>query len=263
MASRKNSSREILIMEQVDFLSLWAKRNSVDVSAGILALHGFTGCGADFDYPKTYLPKNCVWETPNLPGLALPELCRYLRERWDALPQEMPRILLGYSMGGRIALHLARELPWRAGDKLVLISASPGISDASEREARRLADFSLAEKIESAESAEKFYAEWRKNPLIATQDRLPSPWRERLLAQRALANPGLWATHLRLLGTGTLPSLWEVLPTIPAPETWLVVGEEDKKFCGIAEKMNARIPRSRVVIVPACGHAPHLEFSAA
>ncbi|MGN0861451.1 MAG: alpha/beta fold hydrolase [Candidatus Spyradosoma sp.] len=235
-------------------------------SALIFALHGFTGTGADFECARRFFPEDAFrWDAPDIPPLALPETLAFLRERAERLRAgtRAPLSLLGYSMGGRLALHLARTFPWRAGDRLVLVSASPGLADARERALRREADEALARKIDAAESAEAFYSEWRKIPLIATQERQPSPWRERLRARRAAADKSVWAAHLRALGTGTLPSLWEGLEEIPAPETLLVVGEEDEKFRRLAERMREAIPRSRVETVPACGHSPHLENPAA
>lgn len=231
----------------------------------IFALHGFTGTGADFDCARSFFPEKIRTDAPNLPPFALTEMLAFLRERIEKFRAgtHAPLTLLGYSMGGRIALHLALAFPWQKNDRLVLISASPGIADARERELRREADEVLVQKIDVAESAEKFYAEWRKTPLIATQNRQPSPWKERLLAERAAADKSVWAAHLRKLGTGTLPSLHARLGEIAAPETLLVVGEKDKKFRRIAEEMHAAIPRSRIAVVPASGHSPHLENPAA
>lgn len=239
-------------------------RRDVSFSSAVLALHGFTGAGADFEILREFLPAGTRFDAPDLPPLALPQMLAFLRERWEKLAGAgTPRALLGYSMGGRIALHLAREISWRAGDRLVLVSASPGLDDAREREARRRADEALAEKIEASASVEAFYAEWRKIPLIATQEKMPQPWRERLLARRAAADRLVWAAHLRLLGTGTLPPLWGALAEIAAPETLLAVGENDEKFRRIADRMRSALPRSRVCVVPACGHSPHFENAAA
>lgn len=234
-----------------------ARVKSAAVGA-VLALHGFTGDGADFEYLKNHYAENAHWETPNLPALPLPELCEILRPCWEKLAG-MPRVLLGYSMGGRIALHLAEKISWNANDALVLISASPGLADEREREARIAADEISAKKIENSASAKKFYEEWQKQPLIATQRRLPSPWRERLLARRTDADRYIWSAHLRLLGTGALPSLWDRLVENPAPEITFVVGEEDLKFRNIAGQMQAKLPRSRIIVVPESGHSPHLE----
>lgn len=236
----------------------------------VLALHGFTGSGDDFEFarkiffekfPKNDLPAH-AFDAPDLPVLDLAGTLAFLREHWEKLAElNIPRTLLGYSMGGRIALHLALTKDfWREGDRLVLVSASPGIENPQERLARNLADNALADEIERAESAEKFYAFWQKKPLIVTQSREPSPWRERLLERRFHADKGVWAQHLRELGTGALPSLWEKLSALNVPAgTQLVIGEEDEKFRAIAEKMHSKIPHSKIVAVPKSGHSPQLE----
>jgi len=236
----------------------------------VLALHGFTGSGDDFEFARKIffekfrgneLPEN-AFDAPNLSPENLAGTLDFLWERWEKLSRSnLPRTLLGYSMGGRIALHLALTKNfWCDGDRLVLVSASPGIENPREREARRLADNALADEIDRANSANFFYERWRKNPLIATQSREPSPWRERLLERRAHADKSVWAQHLRNLGTGALPSLWKKISALNVPAgTLLVVGEEDVKFRAIAGKMHASIPHSTVAIVPASGHSPHLE----
>lgn len=228
------------------------------VSRGILALHGFTGAGADFDFLKSKSPAHFLWEAPNLPAVPLDSLCEKLRERWARL-SAFPRTLLGYSMGGRIALHLAKRIPWNEADELVLVSASPGIAEERERAARRDADEALAREMEQFASAEKFYEKWQRVPLISTQRRLPSPWREQLLARRAAADWRVWASHLRLWGTGTLPSLWDGISALAVPNIRVIVGEEDLKFRAIAEKMCEKIPRSRMIVIPSSGHSPHFE----
>ncbi len=226
----------------------------------ILALHGFTGSGTDFDLARSLFPADVAWDTPDIPALPLDNLCEFLRGRWEKLSGS--RTLLGYSMGGRIALHLVARLLWRAGDKLVLVSASPGLADPQQRAARRNNDELLAREIDCCRSAAEFYERWRQTPLIATQDRMPPPWRERLLASRCRGDLHTWASHLRLLGTGMLPSLWGKLGGIVAAETLIVVGEKDAKFSRIAAQMVAEIPHCRRIVVAESGHAPHLENAA-
>lgn len=231
----------------------------------ILALHGFTGCGADFDCLREGLPRT-HWDTPDLHASetpeAFPELLAMLIRRFEHLPAQLPRILLGYSMGGRIALHVAqallRENRWRPQDKLVLISASPGLKTDAERHARRERDAALAAKILAAPSAEAFYAFWQTVPLIATQKTMPEPWRSRLLESRKNADKTHWAQSLKHFGTGTLSSLWDGLCNFNA-DTMLIFGENDAKFSAIARSMHAELPHSQLYAIPRCGHAPHLE----
>lgn len=233
--------------------------------ASVLALHGFTGCGNDFDSLRHFFP-DTFFDTPNLHGNDVAKdfstLLERLSERFKNLPDALPRILLGYSMGGRIALHLALKLScenaFREGDSLVLISASPGLQSEAERAARREHDAQLAEKILAAPSAETFYAFWQNVPIIATQKNIPEPWKSRILSNRAKADKTAWADALVKYGTGTLPPLRNQLGKI-ACETILICGERDSKFSQIADAMHKALPRSRILKIPHCGHAPHLE----
>ena len=235
----------------------------------VLALHGFTGCGNDFDCMRHTFP-DVFFDAPDLHAADIPEdfpkLLALLESRFERLPEANPRVLLGYSMGGRIALHLALRLArngrFRQGDRLILISASPGLKREEERAARRAHDTALSRKIFAAPDAAAFYAFWRTVPIIASQANIPEPWNSRILESRAAADKARWARSLETLGTGTLPSLWHELSEIKV-ETLLVCGENDTKFSQIAEAMNARLPHSCLVKIPGCGHTPQLENPAA
>jgi 2-succinyl-6-hydroxy-2,4-cyclohexadiene-1-carboxylate synthase len=157
--------------------------------------------------------------------------------------------LVGYSMGGRIALHMALAMPKRVA-RLVLIGASPGVADPAERAARREADERLADEIEGL-PLEEFARRWASNPVLAGQ---PAWVRE----DRLRNTPSGLARALRGLGTGALPPLWERLGELRMPVV-LVVGERDRKFRTIADAMSAGIGDVEVVVVPDVGHAVHLE----
>jgi 2-succinyl-6-hydroxy-2,4-cyclohexadiene-1-carboxylate synthase len=160
-------------------------------------------------------------------------------------------VLVGYSMGGRIALHAALSLK---PERLVLIGASPGLADAAERAARRAADDALADRIEEI-GVEAFAAEWGELPLFAGQ---PERVRAAANADRLRNTPFGLANALRGLGTGVMEPLWERLGELTMPVA-LVVGERDEKFRATAERMRERLPDAQLQVIPATGHAPQLE----
>jgi 2-succinyl-6-hydroxy-2,4-cyclohexadiene-1-carboxylate synthase len=165
--------------------------------------------------------------------------------------------LVGYSMGGRIALHVALATGERV-ERLILIGASPGIADDGERAARRRADEELADQIKRS-SIEEFAQRWAQTPVLAG---LPPAVLEAAHADRLRSTPAGLARALRGLGTGALPSLWGRLGELSMPVK-LAVGERDSKFQAIAASMARGIPAAEVVVVPGAGHAVHLETPAA
>src|SRR3954447_25357282 len=166
---------------------------------------------------------------------------------------DVPQVLAGYSMGGRIALHAALARP-ELVQRLILLGASPGLATEAQRAERRAADNALADRIEVI-GVEAFAAEWARLPLWEGQSERV---RAAANADRLRNTAGGLAAALRGLGTGTLPSLWERLGELTMPVT-LVTGERDAKFRAIADRMAERLPRAEVVVVPGAGHAAHLE----
>jgi 2-succinyl-6-hydroxy-2,4-cyclohexadiene-1-carboxylate synthase len=166
--------------------------------------------------------------------------------------------LVGYSMGGRIALHAALMLRGRI-ERLVLIGASPGIADGHKREARVQADEALADWIETSASIEKVARRWEKTPVLEGQ---PPEVAAFVHENRLLNTPAGLARALRGLGTGALPSAWEHLGALAMPVV-LIAGEHDWKFKKVAEQMAASIDWAEVIVVPGVGHAAHLEDPAA
>jgi 2-succinyl-6-hydroxy-2,4-cyclohexadiene-1-carboxylate synthase len=164
--------------------------------------------------------------------------------------------LVGYSMGGRLALGMALAHPERV-ERLLLESASPGLAGAGERARRRRADEALARQLER-EGLAAFVRSWERMPLFATLRLLPDAARADLRRQRIACSPGGLAASLRALGTGTQPWLGGRLGELSLCVT-IVVGGRDEKFRAIGAWMRARLPVARLETVPGAGHAPHLE----
>lgn len=236
----------------------------------LVLLHGFTGSaanwrahtalfGAHFQTLAVDLLGHGQSDSPTDPA----------RYRMDACVEDLLAVfnqlklkrlsLLGYSMGGRVALHFAAAHPERV-NALILESASPGLADANEREARKQSDDALADFIER-EGLAAFVDRWENLPLFASQARLPEARRAELRSQRLQNNPLGLANSLRGLGVGVQSPLWEALPNLRAP-TLLIAGELDSKFTAIARSMAHVFPQPRLAIAPGAGHTVHLECSA-
>jgi 2-succinyl-6-hydroxy-2,4-cyclohexadiene-1-carboxylate synthase len=167
-----------------------------------------------------------------------------------------PADVVGYSMGGRIALHLAATRPERVR-RLVLESSSPGLDSEDDRVRRKEDDDALAARIEEG-GVEAFVEEWARLPLFASQARV-DPMALRRQREIRLANDGVGlAAALRKLGTGSLPSLWGSLPQVAVP-VLIIVGALDAKFMDIGERMADALPHARLVVVSNTGHCVHLE----
>ncbi len=158
---------------------------------------------------------------------------------------------VGYSMGGRVALHAALVAP-ECVERLILIGATAGIEDPDERRARREADDRLAHRIETI-GVPAFVEEWLTNPLFAGLDDVTALRSDRLRNTSA----GL-ASSLRSTGTGTQAPLWDRLGEIRCP-VLVLVGEHDIKFADLGRRLVEGLCRAELVVIPGAGHSVHLE----
>ena len=231
----------------------------------ILALHGFTGSGLDFNPIIKNLNSNIHWITPNLPGHGphpkispnSPYSFNNTIDDLYSLTRNYPQItLLGYSMGARIALLYALKYISQISS-LILISPNPGITDINERKQRKQWDDSTADSILN-QPLEQFIHHWQNNPLIETQKSIPKEISNSLLENKRLSNPQGLSLSMRFLGTGSMPSQWDSLHQITCP-TFLITGEKDTRYEAIAHSMKEKIPHASNYSIPDAGHAPHLE----
>jgi 2-succinyl-6-hydroxy-2,4-cyclohexadiene-1-carboxylate synthase len=159
---------------------------------------------------------------------------------------------VGYSMGGRYALHVALRHPGLVR-RLVLVSATGGLDDPHDRAVRRQADEALAVKVET-EGVPAFVAWWLQRPLFAT---LP-PEAAALDSRLGGTAAGL-AGSLRLAGTGTQEPLWPELARLEMP-VLVVAGSEDRAYLGHGRRLAAGVgSNATLAVVPGAGHACHLE----
>jgi 2-succinyl-6-hydroxy-2,4-cyclohexadiene-1-carboxylate synthase len=164
--------------------------------------------------------------------------------------------LVGYSLGGRLALHFALEaqhLLWA----LVLESASPGIDDPMERDARFAADVQLAASIER-DGIGPFAERWQAQPLFASQARLPDTALAEQRRQRLENSPTGLANSLRGMGAGTQEYLLPRLSEIRVP-TLFLAGALDHRYAALAPLMAAEVAGAEHGIIEGAGHTTHLE----
>jgi 2-succinyl-6-hydroxy-2,4-cyclohexadiene-1-carboxylate synthase len=160
--------------------------------------------------------------------------------------------LCGYSMGGRVALHVALAAPERVRS-LVLVAGSAGIEDERERAARREADELRARQLEE-EPYERFIERWRSQPLFADE---PPEVGELARADQRRNSPVALAAVLRGIGTGEMTPLWSRLGELQM-EVAVITGERDSKFRTLGRRMAELLPNGRLIVVPG-GHGLPLE----
>lgn len=265
--SKLRSSSESISFK-VGFLRIAAEvHRAPDLAAPtILALHGFTGSSADWDPLRCALgPDTAHWICPDWPGhgrsgapdvvdpYQLPTCLQLLRHAAGSRSPNSRLVLLGYSMGGRIAWHFLRH---HRVDTAILIGASPGIADPVERARRRQQDARWI-RLLLRHGIHSFCKHWEEQKLIAPQTCLPEPLRSAVARRRRAQNPVGLAHSLQAVGSGNLPSLEIGLPH--SPPAHLVSGQLDTRFKNLHQNLASRYPQLTPHTIPNAGHAPHLE----
>ncbi|MGA1841253.1 MAG: 2-succinyl-6-hydroxy-2,4-cyclohexadiene-1-carboxylate synthase [bacterium] len=231
----------------------------------ILFLHGFMGDGDDWAAVIRGFMDNYYCITVDLPGhgktrirdwkrgYGMPETAKAVICLIDGLRISRCAIV-GYSMGGRLALYLILHYPERFG-KGVLESASPGLRKKAERVVRITHDDQIASELGKT-PFDKFLDKWYLQSIFGALRGHPDF--QDLLCKRKKNVPGELARSLRDMGTGKQASLWADLRNNRVPLLFLA-GELDTKFSSIAYGMEQACPQSRVEIIAGCGHNIHFE----
>lgn len=161
----------------------------------------------------------------------------------DRLAQRIaaPITVVGYSLGGRLALGIACRYPEKV-QRLVLIGTHPGLDGPDTRLERMANDDALADELER-EGMQTFFDLWDAQPLF---ERRPAPDRRGLEASAL-------AAAMRAFSLGRMPSRWLELSKLRMPVTW-VAGEHDEKFRRIAAQAARACPRGERITVAGCDH---------
>jgi len=219
-----------------------------------LSLHGFTGAPESFS--ALDLPPGSV--TPTLGGHLGTDVGGGFEDELERLAELGADCegLIGYSLGGRLALGILARYPRRFAHA-VIVSAQPGLATEAERGERRAGDALLVELLRR-QGLRAFIDHWESLPLWATQAALPvevrAAQRELRLRHRA---EGL-ADSLSQHGLAEMP---DFRPELPAVSTAVdvVVGERDLKFVNLGRELTNLIPHATLTIVAGAGHNLLLE----
>lgn len=201
--------------------------------AGKLAGHGMSTRAVD------------LWRFLECESVPMPEFGKRLNaDAAGEVPRAMRRVLIGYSMGGRLALHALLEGgPW---DAAVIISANPGIRDAHEAAARRSSDTVWATQALTLSWAD-FIAKWNAQSLLGGAMRDEREDGKLIQRRREIARSFIdWSV-------GSQQPLWDRLEEIRIPVLW-IAGENDVKFSEIASEAAKLSERFEVALAPGSGH---------
>ncbi|HLQ61192.1 MAG TPA: alpha/beta fold hydrolase, partial [Candidatus Acidoferrales bacterium] len=239
----------------------------VDAGQGtpVTLLHGFTQTANSWKELAGKLPAGYRWLAPDIRGhgrtqvrpgepYTMDACTADVLRLWDSLGVERSH-LVGYSMGGRLALHLAAQHPERLLS-LATIGAHAGLEEET-REGRVAGDEELAARIEK-EGMDPFVTYWSALPLFEGLDRRGPAFQAGLRADRMANRPAGLAASLRGMGAGAMEPVWSRLAGVSCPALF-IAGALDHGYAAQARRLAAAVPGSRYELVARAGHAAHLE----
>ncbi|OLB81643.1 MAG: hypothetical protein AUI15_39560 [Actinobacteria bacterium 13_2_20CM_2_66_6] len=231
----------------------------------VTLLHGFTQSGRSWRELISRMPEGWKWIVPDLRGhggtqtprgaaCSMDACTADLEALWDHLGVERTH-LGGYSMGGRLALHVAAHRPGRVLS-LLTIGAHAGLEEDA-RAGRRQGDEGLAERIER-DGVEAFVSYWGSLPLFAGLERRGPAYVSEVRAERLQNHAAGLACSLRGMGAGVMEPLWDELAGATFPCTF-VAGQLDHGYVASARRLAATVRNGRAEVVLRAGHPVHQE----
>jgi 2-succinyl-6-hydroxy-2,4-cyclohexadiene-1-carboxylate synthase len=243
--------------------------SSSSIAFDLVFLHGFMGCADDFKEVAAYAGKS--GKVRRMVALDLPghgpsaalidniqttaEALQLMADSITALKLERT-VLIGYSMGARLLLHLVLSRPELA-QGVVLESVTPGIEDDGERALRRTLDDRLLKNvIENKEPFQEFLERFYDNPIFKGLKDHPNF--AGMVARKLHQNPESLQKALNLFSPGTLLPLWPHIPLLSIP-ILVITGEEDTRYVQTGKRMRLLNPAIHIDVCPACSHNTHMQ----
>lgn len=197
----------------------------------VVALHGFLGQGADFNRIKNNM--NAQFITPDLFKGSEFDLTSFesVAAQLVKLSDNIigPKIFVGYSLGGRIGLHILKMFP-AAFDHYVFLSTHPGLNSENEKSERQAHDLAWSKKLINL-SWSDFLTAWNLQPVFSGGSEPQRP--ETDFNKKQLEKAFL---HLSL---GLQQNMNDVLQKNKSKISW-IVGDKDSKFISLAEDLQQK-----------------------
>ena len=231
----------------------------------VTLLHGFTQSGRSWHEVISKMPDGRQWVLPDLRGHGdtrvrpgaphtMDACTADLETLWDHLGISRSHVV-GYSMGGRLALHVAATRPERLLS-LLTIGAHAGLGEDA-REGRRRGDEAMAQRIE-ADGLEAFVNYWSSLPLFEGLERRGPAFVAQVRAERMNNRVAGLGESLRGMGAGAMRPIWDELGRVRCQCTF-VAGQIDHGYVASARRLAESVPKGRVVVVQRAGHTVHQE----
>ncbi|MCL1056580.1 2-succinyl-6-hydroxy-2,4-cyclohexadiene-1-carboxylate synthase [Shewanella gelidimarina] len=226
----------------------------------MVLLHGFLGSKADWSAVIEVLAEQYYCISIDLPGhgqslnhtLPTPgfDACTALIQQTLLQLKIQQYHLVGYSLGGRIALHLARQAPDNILS-LILESCHPGLKSADDRAARKTSDARWATQLNSL-TIENFLALWYQQAVFAD---LSASKRQAMIQQRRGNQVLALGNCYQATSLAEQADLWDTPAIISAP-CYFIAGSDDQKFLSLATRWQQQYPIA-MYSVAASGHNVH------
>ncbi|MDG6894714.1 2-succinyl-6-hydroxy-2,4-cyclohexadiene-1-carboxylate synthase [Volucribacter amazonae] len=229
----------------------------------LVLLHGLLGDKQDWQKLMDFLPHfDCIALDLPFHGTSysaqqlaqaqdFQQVCALLAQHIQAQIQQRPYYLMGYSLGGRLALYayFAQLLPTHSLQALLLEGVNLGLSDSAQRQQRWQQDQNWAKRF-AHQPIQQVLEEWYQQPVFA---HLTPQQRQQLIQLRQHNNGQAIARMLTATSLAKQPDFRYKVRCVSLP-VFYFCGEKDQKFQQIAKQNQLDL-----TLIPQAGHNAHQE----